>query len=163
MKTKLVQKEKKAEVNGTAKYDSEGKMLIPYKENGKTTLKTQQQMKSILDKKDKKQKVNKKAIQNTKQSKKVKQKKQANPKFRDNFATKAVEQIQGLERKDIGDKILLKYGKSTLARLMLRVSSRFTAYRRDADGKRLTMRIKSDADEKALLEWLSKRVEHLKK
>lgn len=137
-------------------------MLIPYKENGETTLKTQEQMKSILDKKDKKQKVNKKAIQNNKQSKKVKQKKQANPKFRDDFANKAVEQIQGLERKDLDDKVLLKYGKSTLARLMLRTGHRFTCYRKDEQGNRDTKKIVSEADEDALYDWVQKRVELLK-
>lgn len=161
METKLVQKEKKAE-EPKGKFDENGKMMIPFKQNGKTSLKTQEQMKSILDKKDKKQKVNKKTIQNNKQSKTVKQKKQANPKFRDDFASKAVEQIQGLERKDLDDKVLLKYGKSTLARLMLRVSSRFTAYRRGADGERLTMGVKSDKDEAELLNWIEERVTQLK-
>jgi hypothetical protein len=56
-------------------------------------------------------------------NKKIREKKQVNPKFRDDFSTKAVEQIKGLERKDIDDKVLLKYGKSTLARLMLRTSA----------------------------------------
>ena len=161
MEQKVVQK-KKAEVNGTAKYDSDGKMLLPYKENGETTLKTQEQMKSILDKKDKKQKLGKKAIPSNKQKPIVREKKVADASFRSNFANKAVEQIQGLERKDMGDKVLLKYGKSTLARLMLRTYG-FCAYRKGLNGGRLTLRVKSEEDKKELLDWLSKRVEQLKK
>ena len=88
--------------------------------------------------------------------------KQANPKFRDDFATKAVEQIKDLERKDIGDKVLLKFGKSTLARLMLRTYG-FCAYRKSENGGRLTLRVKTEDDKKELLDWLSKRVEQLKK
>lgn len=159
METKLV--EKKAEEE-TAQYDETGKMMLPYKENGKTTLKTQEQMKSILDKKDKKQKVNKKAIQNKKQSKKVKQKKVADASYRMKFVDRVVKNNTEIDSVEKDDRIVLKYKKFQVCRIMVRVNSRMCVYRKTEAGARDTIRIKTEADEDALYDWVQKRVEFLK-
>ncbi|GAI47753.1 unnamed protein product [marine sediment metagenome] len=63
LKTKLVQKDKKAEDKGT-KFDKDGRMLIPVKQNGEIKMETQEAVQKILNKK--KQKVDKSAKTNTK-------------------------------------------------------------------------------------------------
>jgi len=159
METKVVQK--KAE-EGSAKFDENGKMMLPYKENGKTSMKTQEEVKKLLDKKDKKEKVAEKIGANTKQKAIHRNKKIADASFRDKFANKAVEQIQGLERKDLDDKVLLKYKKFTLVRLMLRTYG-FCAYRKALDGSRMTLKVTDEKTSQELFDWIVERVEHLKK
>jgi hypothetical protein len=122
------------------------------KKAGETT----EKLKQLIDKK---QKLDEKASQITKKQ----SKKEADPSFREQFADKIVAEVEGLERKDVNDKVLLKFGKFTVARLMLRVNSRFCAYRKDVDGTRLTLSVKNDELEAELKDWIVERVNQLRK
>jgi hypothetical protein len=66
-----------------------------------------------------------------------------------------------LEQITKGDKLLLKYKKFTIARLMERKTTRFTCYRK-IDGKRATLKVVSDKDEQELADWITKQVNELK-
>jgi hypothetical protein len=83
------------------------------------------------------------------------------PNWREQFVSKVIEAIPGLEQITKGDKILLKFGNNLIARLMSRKKARFTCYRK-INGDRATIKITSDKDEKELEEWISQRVSELK-
>jgi hypothetical protein len=93
--------------------------------------------------------------------KEVKKEKEAGTNWREEFATKVVEANPGLEQITKGDKLLLKYKKFTIARLMERKTTRFTCYRK-IDGKRATLKVVSDKDEQELADWITKQVNELK-
>lgn len=156
MEQKVVQKKKAEE--GNAKFDENHKMMIPYKEGNKTTMKTQDEMQKILDK----QKVAEKSNTKSKQKVKVKQSKVADDSFRQKFTSCVLAKVDGVEKAESGDKIVLKFGSNALCRLMNRAGHRFTVYRKAEDGSRDTIKIATDEDELKLLQWIKTRVEFLK-
>lgn len=162
MKQKVVQKETKAEVNGSAKFDENGKMMLPILENGKMEMKSTEELKKILDKKDHKAKVKKTPISNNKQKQVVKERKIADASYRTKFVDCVVAKIPNITVVEKDDRVILKFGSNALCRLMVRSGHRFTCYKKDDEGKRATQKITNDEDEEALLKWIQNRIELLK-
>lgn len=162
METKLVQKKKagKNEVVGTgsAQYEN-GKLKVPYVENGEVSMKTAKELKKVLDKKGK---VDEKNGGNAKQKAVHKERKVADDSFRANFVDRVVKNNTEIESIETDDRIVLKYKKFQVCRIMVRVNSRMCVYRKTEAGARDTIRIKTEADEDALYDWVQKRVEFLK-
>jgi len=131
MENKLVVKKEAGEIktNGHGSFDKDGKMLIPILENGKMGLASQEKMKQLLDKKENKLLKSKtpKIAKAPKEPKAKKAKVVIDETIRSAFADRAIKEIKGLTINEVGDKIFLKFGSHTVARLMLRACHNFTA------------------------------------
>jgi len=160
-KSEVIKKEAGTKVTGTGSFDKSGNLLVPVLNGTKVEMTSTEGLKQLLDKKEAKlQKA--KSPKVAKEPKAKKQKVVIDETIRSAFADRAVKQIDGLTINEVGDKIFLKFGSHTVARLMLRAGHNFTAYRRGLNNERLTLRVPDEAAQKELMDWCKARVEHLK-
>ena len=119
---------------------------------------TTEKLTNILIKKDQTKKIDKDPLSNNKQKQVVMKKQGTDDSYRRKFVESVLAKIPEIIVAEKGNKIVLKWNNKSICRLMTRVNSRFTAYRKPES----TFRIKTTKDEADLLQWIEQKIVALK-